>query len=77
MTVVFTAVELAEIPLKIVKFAGVSMAVVLTAVISRAMRLSRVDWLLKGRAVTDIVVIRALIRIFETGAIVVVLESRI
>jgi hypothetical protein len=71
MTVVFTAVELAEIPLKIVKFAGVSMAVVLTAVISR------VDWLLKGRAVTDIVVIRALIRIFETGAIVVVLESRI
>jgi len=74
---VFTAVEVAEIPPEIVKFAGVSMAVVLTAVISRAMRLSRVDWLLKGRAVTDVVVIRALIRIFETGAIVVVLESRI
>jgi hypothetical protein len=74
---VFTAVEVAEIPPEIVKFAGVSMAVVLTAVISRAMRLSRVDWLLKGRAVTDVVVIRALIRIFETGAIVVVLESKI
>jgi hypothetical protein len=54
-----------------------SMVVVLTAAMSRAMRLSRVDWLLKGRAVTDVVVIRALIRIFETGAIVVVLESRI
>jgi hypothetical protein len=69
-------VELAEIPLKIVKFAGMSMAVVLTAAMSLAMRLSRVNWLRKGRAVTDVVVIRALIKIFKTRAIVVVLESR-
>jgi hypothetical protein len=74
---VLTAVELVEIEPEIIMVIGIPMAVVLTAVISRTVRLLPVDWVLKRRQVTDVVVIRALIRIFRTGAIIVVLESRL